>query len=136
MLKLSFRGLWPCLEHASFFLAGRFNVVRNAQCEEQNRKLLRGTGGAVVLKRVVDVGLFWQLQVPHVGDVLLPRVVQFTALTQCLVVDRQRHSMHVHQLVVGDSGLGEEDRDRKGDSLYRLLHAGAEGRLESECFLL
>lgn len=72
----------------------------------------------------MDIGLFRQLQVAHVGDVLLPWVVQFAALTQSLVVDRQGHSMHVHQLIVGDSGLGEEDRDRKGDLLYRLLHAG------------
>lgn len=72
----------------------------------------------------MNVPLFWQLQISHMGGVLLPWVVQFTALTQSLVVDRQGHRVHVHQLVVRDSGLVEEDRDRKGDWLYRLLNSG------------
>lgn len=42
------------------------------------------------------------------GGVLLARVVQLAALTQRLVVDRQRHCLHVHELVVGDGHLVEE----------------------------
>lgn len=42
------------------------------------------------------------------GGVLLARIVQLAALTQRLVVDRQRHGLHVHELVVGDGHLGEE----------------------------
>ena len=61
------------------------------------------------------------------GGVLLPGVVQFTALAQSLVVDRQGHSVHVHQLVVRDSGLVEADGDRKRDWLYRLRHTGRRG---------
>lgn len=72
----------------------------------------------------MNIRLLWQLQISHVGGVLLPWVVQFTALTQRLVVDRQGHSVHVHQLVVGDSGLVGEDRVRKTDGRYRLLHTG------------
>lgn len=74
----------------------------------------------------MNIGLFRQLQISYVGGVLLTWVVQFTALTQSLVVDRQGHGLHVHQLVVGDSGLVEEDRDGEGDLLYRLLHTGVE----------
>lgn len=74
----------------------------------------------------MDIGLFRQLQISHMGGVLLTWVVQFTALTQSLVVDGQGHSLHVHQLVVRDSGLVEEERDRKRDLLYHLLHTGAE----------
>lgn len=85
----------------------------------------------------MNVTLFRQLQISHVGGVLLPWVVQFTALTQSLVVDRQGHGMHVHQLVVRDSGLVEEDRDRKGDVLYRLLHSGRrDGRVGGAGVLL
>lgn len=56
----------------------------------------------------MDVRLLRQLQVSHMGGVLLPRVIQFTALTQSLVVDRQGHGLHVHELVVGDGRLEEE----------------------------
>lgn len=42
------------------------------------------------------------------GGVLLARVVQLAALAQRLVVDRQRHRLHVHELVVGDGHLVEE----------------------------
>lgn len=42
------------------------------------------------------------------GGVLLARVIQLAALAQRLVVDRQRHRLHVHELVVGDGHLVEE----------------------------
>lgn len=49
--------------------------------------------------------LFSHLEVFDVCGVLLSRVVQFTALTQRLVMHRQRYRLHVHDLVVGDGGL-------------------------------
>lgn len=52
--------------------------------------------------------LLGQLQVSHVGCVLLARVIQLAALAQRLVVDRQPHGLYVHELVVGDGGLVEE----------------------------
>lgn len=61
----------------------------------------------------MNIRLFWQLQISHVGGVLLPWVIQFAALTQSLVVDRQGHGVHVHQLVVGDSGLAGEDGEQE-----------------------
>lgn len=51
------------------------------------------------------LGYFAHLKVFDVRGVLLSRVVQFTALTQRLIVHRQRYRLHVHDLVVGDGGL-------------------------------
>ena len=65
-----------------------------------------GAGRGVGLKGVLGDGLLRQLEVPHAGGVLLAQVVQLAALTQGLVVDGQRHRLHVHDLVVGDGGLG------------------------------
>lgn len=53
------------------------------------------------------------------GGVLLAWVVQLTALTQSLVVDRQGHGLHVHELVVRDGRLVEEERIRR--ELWRWL---------------
>lgn len=39
------------------------------------------------------------------SSVLLTRIIQFTALTQGLVVDGQGYGLHVHELVVGDGRL-------------------------------
>lgn len=86
----------------------------NADCGFTSWKLLLwGTGGAVALKSVENVLLLGQLQVSHVGGVLLARVVQLAALTQSLVVDRQNHSLHVHELVVRDSRLLEKVKVRE-----------------------
>lgn len=58
--------------------------------------------------------LLWQLQVSHVGGVLLAWVIQLTALTQSLVIDRQGYRLHVHELVVRDGRLAEEELQKKG----------------------
>lgn len=62
-------------------------------------------GGRVGLKLIMRLRFFAHLKVFDVGAVLLSRVVLLTALAQCLVVDRQRDRLHVHDLVVGDGGL-------------------------------
>lgn len=56
----------------------------------------------------MDLRFLAHLQLFDVGGVLLSRIVQLTALTQSLVVHRQPHCLHVHNLVVGNGGLGEK----------------------------
>ncbi len=76
-----------------------FHVWKREECW-----LLAG-GGGVGLELVMRLGLFTHLKVFDVRGVLVSRVVQFTALTQRLIVHRQRYRLHVHDLVVGDGGL-------------------------------
>lgn len=65
-----------------------------------------GVAGDIRLEVVAHVGLLASLQLTHVRCVLLARVIEFAALTQHLEVHGQRRRLHVHQLVVGDGGLG------------------------------
>ncbi len=76
-----------------------FHVWKQEECW-----LLAG-GGRVGLELVMRLGHFAHLKVFDVRGVLLSRVVQFTALTQRLIVHRQRYRLHVHDLVIGDGGL-------------------------------
>lgn len=70
----------------------------------------------------MNTRLLWQLQVPHVGSVLLAWVVQLTALTQGLVMDRQRYRLHVHELVVRDGRLAEEELQQKDQERAFVYH--------------
>lgn len=47
------------------------------------------------------------------GGILLAWVIQLTALTQSLVVHWQGHRLHVHELVVRDGCLVEEELQQK-----------------------
>lgn len=49
------------------------------------------------------------------SSVLLTRIIQFTALTQGLVVDGQGYGLHVHELVVGDGRLQGEQQHSFSD---------------------
>lgn len=49
------------------------------------------------------------------SSVLLTRIIQFTALTQGLVVDGQGYGLHVHELVVGDGRLQWEQQHSFSD---------------------
>lgn len=69
--------------------------------------LLAG-GGRIGLKLIMRLRFFTHLKVFDVCGVLLSGVVQFTALTERLIVHWQRYRLHVHDLVVGDGGLEKE----------------------------
>lgn len=62
-------------------------------------------GGTVGLEGVMDLWLLAHLELFDVSGILLSWIVQLTALTQRLVVHGQSHCLHVHDLVVGNSGL-------------------------------
>lgn len=67
-------------------------------------------GGTVGLEGVMDLRFLAHLQLFDMGGVLLSWIVQLTALTQCLVVHRQPHCLHVHDLIVGNSGLDTKEK--------------------------
>ncbi len=65
------------------------------------------------------------------SGVLLAWIVQLTALTQSLVVDWQNHRLHVHELVVRDGRLVEEELQQKDQErdLIGLLQSLLKTRL-------
>ncbi|KAG9350640.1 hypothetical protein JZ751_024529 [Albula glossodonta] len=69
----------------------------------------------------------------NVSGVLLPRVVQLAALTQGLVVDRQGHCLHVHDLVIGYGGLRKWSQEKEDMRSYIISSKGEAFAIKRGC---